>query len=128
MSYQTEDRADHWLVIENDLGHTVEIKRGALEERIIHHDAQIHWEEVRAAVLADPSGTASNEFLMLFQNGYKSPEKMSEQELIANWNECGDGFYLKVQKGQIPADKLVDDPEHDRLVSGLTGGLDPFFR
>jgi hypothetical protein len=45
----------------------------------------------------------------IFQDGYKGYNKMSDDELVAEWTDSQDGFWNMVEAGVMPY-QLLEDP------------------
>ena len=86
----------------------LEVDRGIIEERLIAYEVYAIQRAIRENNDYDSLCYALGEGLVGFY-------KMSDEDLLAEWEDAREGFYGMMETDGLPFDLLEDDPLMGRL-------------
>ncbi len=112
-----EMQPGHLMSIENDQGDQVIIRRVDLESRITNTDAAMYWDEIIEKFAIDSLPPITNSLMLLLDEGYTPPRKMTAEKLLANWEDTREAFYRRSTHQSFIETLEQKDPEYKRLHS-----------
>lgn len=103
------------IVTTDQDGDVISLSRAALEWRIINNEV--------SSIVHDAHGDRYYDGIVGYmENGYTGVAKMTNEQLMAEWNEVKDSFYIKLSNRAFVLEPHEDDPlEYDESPAPSVG-------